>query len=69
MKNGRPSQNDRHNLQADYSTTTTKRGRRGIVHLWTAARAIAGAELTLDDQALIREAMHEIADAIGGGDA
>lgn len=44
---------------------TSPRGRRAIFHLWTASRAVAGASLTPDDKALIREALSEIAEVLG----
>lgn len=45
---------------------TTKKGRRVMVSLWAACRAIDGAHLSADDTGLIREAIAEIAAQIGG---
>ncbi|MBU2839394.1 hypothetical protein HF670_07420 [Acidithiobacillus thiooxidans] len=47
-----------HNTIESYSTSI--KGRRAITHLWTASRAVQGAALTLDDRALIAEALAEI---------
>jgi hypothetical protein len=47
------------------SYVTSPKGRRAIFHLWTASRAVAGASLTPDDKALIREALSEIAEVLG----
>lgn len=60
MKKAAPlPQNDQNNAP---SYSTSPRGRRAIFHLWTASRAVAGAALTADDRALIREVLTEIAD-------
>jgi hypothetical protein len=46
--------------QGHSNTITTKAGRRGASSLWSAIRALNGAQITLDDARIISEALADL---------
>ncbi|MGE4531450.1 MAG: hypothetical protein AB7C98_09020 [Acidithiobacillus sp.] len=55
------------NINNGSNYTTSQKGRRALVHLWVACRAIDGADLTDDDVLLIIEALAEITEGVHHG--
>ncbi|MBW9249922.1 MAG: hypothetical protein GJU72_12845 [Acidithiobacillus ferriphilus] len=52
--------------EVNYTTTTTKAGRRGASSLWYAERTLRGKQLTADDVAILSEALSDLREILGG---
>ena len=52
--------------QGQFTTLTTKAGRRGASSLWYAERTLSGKVLTPDDIAILAEALSDLREILGG---